>query len=313
LNMKTYAPNYYSKFKCIADRCSHSCCVGWEIYIDSKTADKYNKTGGKLGEKLKKSIIFDEDGASFKLCENERCPFLSEKGLCDIIIEKGDGYLCEICREHPRFYNFFSDRTEMGLGLSCEEAARIILSFDEKAELVVTKEDNLPEETLTDLEKYITDKRCEIITLLQDRTKPIDKRVEAVLGLCDISFPCITFAEWHDIFSKLEVLDKSWLNVLSVLDKREKSPSIPETAFEQLIVYFVYRHTPLSEDVGDFADRVAFACLGYKIIKAICEGTENCNFDVFCEVCRMYSSEIEYSEENTASLIDIFKKYRKNF
>ena len=32
--MKTYAPNYYKSFKCIADRCRHSCCKGWNVYLD---------------------------------------------------------------------------------------------------------------------------------------------------------------------------------------------------------------------------------------------------------------------------------------
>jgi ribosome-binding ATPase YchF (GTP1/OBG family) len=39
--MKLYAPKYYKSFKCIADRCKHSCCVGWEIDVDGKTLEKY--------------------------------------------------------------------------------------------------------------------------------------------------------------------------------------------------------------------------------------------------------------------------------
>ena len=39
----------------------------------------------------------------------------------------GEGYLCDICREHPRFYNFTSV-AEVGIGMSCPEAARVILS-----------------------------------------------------------------------------------------------------------------------------------------------------------------------------------------
>lgn len=311
--MKTYSPEYFEKFKCIADRCRHSCCVGWEICIDSETLDKYKTVEGQLGKRLKENIAFEEDAASFVLDNNERCPFLNSSGLCDIIIEKGDSYLCEICREHPRFYNFFSDRTEMGIGLSCEEAARIILSSEGKMELIVTDEDEYPEERLTEFEKYILSKRAEIIPELQDREKSIDTRVEAVLTLCNISFPDISLTEWLKIFSELEILDQSWLDTVSMLGNSKIGHNIPDVAFEQLLVYLVYRHTPLSEDKGDFADRIAFACLGYKIIKNICERTDNCNFDMFCEICRMYSSEIEYSEDNTAALIDIFKNNRKNF
>ena len=39
--MKLYAPEYYKKFRCIADRCEHSCCNGWEIDIDSATLARY--------------------------------------------------------------------------------------------------------------------------------------------------------------------------------------------------------------------------------------------------------------------------------
>ena len=39
--MKLYAPKYYKNFKCIADRCPHSCCIGWEIDIDRTTLTKY--------------------------------------------------------------------------------------------------------------------------------------------------------------------------------------------------------------------------------------------------------------------------------
>ena len=41
--MKLYAPSYYKKFKCIADKCEHSCCIGWEIDIDEETLEKYEK------------------------------------------------------------------------------------------------------------------------------------------------------------------------------------------------------------------------------------------------------------------------------
>ena len=39
--MKLYAPTYYKNFKCIADACEHSCCIGWEIDIDPEALEKY--------------------------------------------------------------------------------------------------------------------------------------------------------------------------------------------------------------------------------------------------------------------------------
>ena len=39
IKMKLYAPECYKNFVCIADKYSHSCCVGGEIDIDEETAD----------------------------------------------------------------------------------------------------------------------------------------------------------------------------------------------------------------------------------------------------------------------------------
>ena len=36
-------PNYYDKFKCVADKCIDTCCAGWQILIDDESMEKYNK------------------------------------------------------------------------------------------------------------------------------------------------------------------------------------------------------------------------------------------------------------------------------
>ena len=68
-------PKYYDKFKCIADKCTDNCCIGWEIEVDSSTNEFYNKVPGKFGKKLRENI---KDGC-FILGEDERCPFLNSK------------------------------------------------------------------------------------------------------------------------------------------------------------------------------------------------------------------------------------------
>ena len=135
LFMNILIPDYYNGFKCIADRCLHNCCIGWEIDIDEDTLCLYGDISGEFGKRLKGNIS-DDEYPHFILREHGRCPFLNEKGLCDIITERGDGALCDICADHPRYRNYFDDRLEMGLGLCCEEAARIILSNKNKVRLV---------------------------------------------------------------------------------------------------------------------------------------------------------------------------------
>ena len=54
--MKIYAPKYYGEFACIADKCTHSCCVGWEIYIDAHTMEKYKTLDSAYADVIRKSI-----------------------------------------------------------------------------------------------------------------------------------------------------------------------------------------------------------------------------------------------------------------
>ena len=182
--MKTFAPNYYRAFRCIADKCRHSCCIGWDVYIDEETLEKYKTLGGETGKRVRAHLCRKEDGVCFEMCESGRCPMLNERGLCDIILANGEGYISEICTEHPRFYNFFSDRTEVGLGLSCEEAARIMLSQKEKTELTAISEDSEEEYELYPEEEYVLSKRAEIFDVLQNRKAGITERARKMLALC---------------------------------------------------------------------------------------------------------------------------------
>ena len=49
-------PDFYDGFQCIASRCHHSCCVGWEIDIDPEALARWREIGGAFGAKLLQSI-----------------------------------------------------------------------------------------------------------------------------------------------------------------------------------------------------------------------------------------------------------------
>ena len=84
--MKEYIPDYYKDFQCIADKCKDSCCIGWEIMIDSKSYKKYHNVKGEFRDRLMKGI--DHEGTpAFHLDDRDRCVFLNQKNLCDIYIE----------------------------------------------------------------------------------------------------------------------------------------------------------------------------------------------------------------------------------
>lgn len=139
--MKLRKPAYYDAFKCIGSMCRDTCCAGWEIEIDECTAGRYHDVPGIMGERLKSNITETEEEIYFNLCEGKRCPFLNQENLCDIIIHIGEEYLCDICREHPRHYEWFGDYTEVGLGLCCEEAGRLMFASETPIRYCVTDSD----------------------------------------------------------------------------------------------------------------------------------------------------------------------------
>ena len=132
--MKIVYPDYYPAFSCIADRCNHSCCIGWEIDIDQDALTRFQSAEGPMGQRLKENISLEGE-PHFILGEDERCPFLNEKGLCDLILYGGEEILCQICTDHPRFRNFLPGRTEIGVGLCCEAAGQLILSRKQPVKL----------------------------------------------------------------------------------------------------------------------------------------------------------------------------------
>ena len=149
--MNLYVPEYYPVFHCVASQCRHTCCAGWEIDIDDDSLARYERLPGEFGERMRRGISRDET-PHFIPTEGERCPLLNGDNLCELILHEGKGALCQICRDHPRFRNYFSARVEMGLGLVCEEAARVILSWPKPLRLIRLEGDG--DETPTD------DERC---------------------------------------------------------------------------------------------------------------------------------------------------------
>ena len=96
--MKFIKPNFYDAFHCTAAACSDTCCAGWEIDVDPDTVEYYENLEGELGDRLREELCDLPDGTvCFRLGENERCPFLDDDNLCELILKLGDDALCEIC------------------------------------------------------------------------------------------------------------------------------------------------------------------------------------------------------------------------
>ena len=298
-SMKIFAPDYYKDFCCIAGNCRHSCCIGWEIEIDSETAGFYKKVPGTFGEKLRGNINFNENGGIFRLCEKERCPFLNKNGLCDIIINLGEDSLCQICSDHPRFRNFYESRTEIGLGLCCEEAARLVLEKTEKTSLSEIGEDEISGFPASEEDLFFSFRK-KIFDIIQNRKKSIEERISEAFELFGKRIPEIDFSEWAENFSGLERLDDEWTRILEYIKKNPAPPEIKdEIAAEQLLFYFIFRHFSIDEPEISFA----FSVLCFYMTEKAAEKNG------LLDSARLFSSEIEYSDENKDLVLDmIFEK-----
>ena len=295
--MKLFAPAYYKNFKCIAERCRHSCCIGWEIDVDKEALQKYEDAKEAYGDSIRKSI--SHDGAPhFCLDDKERCPHLDETGLCRIITAFGEGYLCEICREHPRFYHDTSRGREVGLGMACEEACRLILSTEEFSHIeeIGESEGDLRVEAFDPLPE-----RERIYRILSDASLPYPKRLTRLSRTYGVSLSAHTDKEWRELLSSLEYLDDGHRALFSRYSSKKGGKTDTDAPLLRALGYFIYRHVSSAESMEELRCALGFSLFCERLLASMVrEGGD------VLDCARLLSEEIEYSEENTQAIKDEF-------
>ncbi len=297
--MKYYFPDDYDGFSCLNGQCRHTCCAGWEIDIDPNTWQIYQELPGPVGEKVRASVTRTDDTVSFRLDQKGRCPMLNEENLCTLILAFGEDALCDICTDHPRYRNFFSDRVETGLGLCCEAAARqtVYRKTPYLLRLAVEESGGTP---LTEEEEEILSFRAKMACILQQENVPYERKEEEALAL-------LPKVEWPgaekdlSFLMQLERLDKAWESSLLRLGAaRTRSGNHPDWdgALSQLAVSFLYRHLPDAAEDGLLHARALFSLWSVRLIDAMTEKDDLDDLDDLAETARAYSAEIEYSEDN---------------
>lgn len=311
--MKEFVLNYYGEFKCIAEKCKHTCCAGWNVKIDEQSLKAYGSEKSEFAPILKRGINFKK--SKFKLNKLKRCAFLNDGNLCEIILKLGESKLCQVCRDHPRFRSFFSDRTETGLGFCCEEAARIILSFNEKIRPVLISDDNVKDQ-IDFNEKNVLEFRRKALNILQDGDSEIDDRISRLLKACNANITEGDFKKVVKTFLSFERIDKNWTRAL-----KDISPVFVETTgknlaryCEQFLVNSLYRHLSDAEDTLWVRARTIACVLAWWIIKSVIAQSNLKNQDllsVVVEAVRAYSTEVEYSMKNLKKLYELSYRFIK--
>lgn len=283
--MQFIRPDFYDDFHCLAGACRHSCCIGWEIDVDEESLDLYRRMPGEFGERLRRSIS-TESAPHFILTPDERCPLLRADGLCELILALGEDALCDICASHPRFYNEFPERMEAGLGLCCEEAVRLLTEGNGHLRLVSDGEnDNASMPPLLQ-------KREEIFAVLREDALPLIARMEKALSLLCASLPPFSARDCARFFLTLERMDESWAQLLEALlsvPEYKLEPRFSNMRYARIAEYLVYRHFASGPE-DEAASRLRFCFYSTQLI---------CALDALSpEALRLFSSEIEYSDEN---------------
>lgn len=336
-------PTYYKKFRCIADKCSDTCCAGWDVVVDSESLKKYKALKGAYADKINSLITVDSDGDCIFISKEKHCPFLLESGLCEMHIKLGEEALCRTCRQFPRHKTYFGARVETGISLSCPEAARLIT---ESPDPIIFESEEIHAEifpTAIDPERYfiLYEARKTAINILQNRNFSIEKRIIAFLEFSQVIQVCLRKKEFVKVkkltasdflgkscgeylqkrasralsryfsdFKSMEMLNSNWLSELEKAENAQIS-SCPEYEweFEHMMVYFVFRYFMTAVFDGDLLTKSKFAAVSFIVIRRLQQEIAS-DKQARIRTMQKYSKEVEHSAQNMEYLCSAMKKSR---
>ena len=312
-------PDFFDSFVCKADKCTDTCCAGWEIIIDDDTYSEYQKLSDSDFVCISEGIGSDSEGNRiFRLKECERCWFLKDDGLCDIYSRYGENSLCDICREHPRFYNWYDNATESGLGLCCEKVCEMLFDADTQFDLSTSGE-KADDDYFT-----LFDLREKCFLLLRDDKKSFEIRISELLDFAVSSeselfgYECrrvytedrhMLFDDVINLFSETEAINSDWSVLVDGIKKNlaeitaiSENNHFNASDYEKFISYVIYRNLIESVFSNGFVNGIAFAVANLVFVH-MCDCYTLLINGGFTDTNRinnvkMWSKQIEYSEEN---------------
>lgn len=312
--MKLIKPSYFDTFRCIAGLCPDSCCKEWDVLVDPEKAAFYRSIPGPLGDRLRQ-VLTEEDGETYMLIENRRCPMWRKDGLCRIQAELGEDALCKTCREFPRLTHDYGDFTELGLELSCPEAARIIFEFgfpryvteeipggeapeyDEEVMAILLRTRETMRQLITDDSRTVAETLA--VALMYGyhvqaeidgaEATPFDPEA-ALVGAQQFAQPG-SIADVLDFFKDLEILTDGWSARLTA-----PSPAAWSPAHRTLAHYFADRYWLQAVSDFDLVSRVKLLVISCLTVKAL--GGD------LVATAQLYSKEIENSIDNLEAILD---------
>ena len=303
---------YFDQFTCIAAACPDSCCKEWDVRVDADAAALYRSLPGALGDRLRQ-VLVDADGETVMTIVDGRCPMWRPDGLCRIQAELGHDALCKTCREFPRLTHDYGDFAELGLELSCPEAARLLLSNPYAPPLSCEVDGGEAPEYDTEAMAVLLETRQTALRLLNE-TPSVPEALTLLLlygyhaqalldGEEDYPFDAAAAMEsarqfagqptdLRAFFLGLEILTEDWRGLLTV----HSVPDLWREEHRRLACYFVERYWLQAVSDYDLVSRVKLAVVSCLLVRAL-------GGDVL-RTAQLYSKEIENDADNVDALLD---------
>jgi lysine-N-methylase len=238
---------------------------------------------------------------------------LNPDGLCSLIIEGGDDLLTEICREHPRYYNVYSDYAEMGLGLSCEAAAELILCSESEQLLTVDirEDDTLLEDRGLPAIGSLLEERAKLLELSIDRSLSLPDTFRKMLGLDTVNSKAMSYSSLGKLLSDLEAIDESYPSMITEAALRadrnreemlDHLSYISENGGRSIIFSELHRHYLDSVYMLDSKERISYAFVFLVSVALLSFGKKST--DELIKATVLTSKNLDYSTENTESILN---------
>jgi lysine-N-methylase len=236
-------PDYYPKFKCTGPQCEDTCCNGWwNIDVDLDTYQLYlNSKQPALAPLFEKALSRNTSASAnntfnfglLNMKPDGACHFLQSDKLCAIHTHLGAKALSDTCRLYPRYLNRFGALRENSLGISCPEAARLILLNPEPMQFVeIAPEPEIDDKPFSsyrfpmqsdgDAEQVsiLNDFRAVIVAILQFREISIGARLMLLGFLLEDADKVASSATFSHAIELLPVL-QNFVDMLSYPEQLE--------------------------------------------------------------------------------------------
>ena len=143
--------------------------------------------------------------------------------------------------------------------------------------------------------------RGRLFAVLSDFGLPMEERIRRCCRGMDMEPIPFDAVFWRDFFLGLERMDEDWTAALLTVRTGEL-PLPGDAKHTRLLQYMLYRHFASAEDAAQAGLILQFCVLSLRLLWAMEQSGAELR-----ELVRLWSAEIEYSDENIGKIVERIK------